>query len=515
MRLASKSLAACTFVLLACATTRADWLEASTENFVIYSDGSEASLREFATNVEQFHQTLVIVTGIKPHHFGPKLRVFVMRNGRAVRELVQSGRYTEGFYRPNLHGSIAVINRSKPDGAFDITADALLFQVYGYHFLQQHSPVAYPAWYLQGFGEYVSSAEFTPSKKIIIGKAPPNRVPSLFRDRWFKGEQFFVPPSDITEYRKLALSAQSWLLTHYLFHDPQRSKQFGAYLAAINEGKPHAESFSSTFNLPLDKIDDELRRYRDRLRNRRISLPTIDRAQLVTPAVTTRKLGAAEADGIELAVVIRPESTPENRAELAARAMEYLAKHEQNPGANLLAAEALFAACDFGRASELATRALNEEKTKQRAQVIVAAADLYRLAEQKQLTPETVKPIRTRLASANRLNPDDPMALYYFFQSYVFAGQKPTANAADGLATVLALVPQDTNVRLALGQYLAKTEQHARARVVLEPLAYGARESGPAEAARNMLAKLPPAAPKDPSQASAGADANAAGLSAQ
>jgi tetratricopeptide (TPR) repeat protein len=492
MRLASKLLAACMFALLACATARADWLEASTENFVIYSDGSEASLREFTTKVEQFDQVLRIITGIKPEHFGPRLKIYIARNERDVRELMsREMRNVAGFYTTSLRGAVAVINRSKPSSQFGISGEEVLFHEYAHHFMLQHAAVVYPAWYVEGFAEYVAGADFDKKDRIVVGKAPPNRVWSLVQEPWIKSARLFGPMSDLSERERLMLYAQGWLLTHYLFHDNRRSDQFGKFLQAMAKGESQIPAFERDLGMTLPELDKELRRYFEKLKRSKISMPTIDTSVLLVPPISIRALDAAESAGLELSIVIRDSLPPEKQTELIAKAEEYASKYANRPQALLLSAEAYFACERYAEAKALALRGLALDPSMQRAQVVAAAADMYALARDDKLTAEAAKPFRTSFVKANRANPNDPLALYYFYQSFSLAGQKPSPNAADGLAAVLSLVPQDSNVRLMLGYYLAKTNEPAKARNVLAPLAFAPHGGGASKSAQDLLAELP------------------------
>ena len=40
------------------AAAHAEWKEATTTNFIVYSEGGEAQLREFATKLEKFNYVL-------------------------------------------------------------------------------------------------------------------------------------------------------------------------------------------------------------------------------------------------------------------------------------------------------------------------------------------------------------------------------------------------------------------------------------------------------------------------
>jgi len=60
-------------------------------------------------------------------------------------------------------------------------------------------------------------------------------------------------------------NAQSWLTAHYmLIGNPQRSRQTGAYLQALTDGRPIAEAVQAAYGLSIDELDREIRGYRNR-----------------------------------------------------------------------------------------------------------------------------------------------------------------------------------------------------------------------------------------------------------
>jgi hypothetical protein len=63
-------------------------------------------------------------------------------------------------YRPSIRGSLAVIDRSKPESAWDLTGEVILFHEYTHHFMLKYAPFPYSAWYSEGFAEYYSSTKF-------------------------------------------------------------------------------------------------------------------------------------------------------------------------------------------------------------------------------------------------------------------------------------------------------------------------------------------------------------------
>jgi 3-hydroxyisobutyrate dehydrogenase-like beta-hydroxyacid dehydrogenase len=91
---------------------------------------------------------------------------------------------------------------------------------------------------------------------------------------------------------------------------------------------------------------------------------------------------------------------------------------------------------------------------------------------------------------ANRANPDDPLPLLAFYQSYKLSGAKAPKNAVEGLEAVVATLPQQTQFRqLLVGEYVAQ-RRWRDAIAALTPIANSTHESPRRKAARELLQKL-------------------------
>jgi hypothetical protein len=60
------------------APARAAWLEATSDNFIVYSDGNPAALVNFTGQVEKFDQVLRIMTGLDKPPAPVKVRIYLM-----------------------------------------------------------------------------------------------------------------------------------------------------------------------------------------------------------------------------------------------------------------------------------------------------------------------------------------------------------------------------------------------------------------------------------------------------
>ena len=105
----------CFSLLLIPATANAEWLEASSDHFVIYSDQNETVVKGFAERLERFHGAMAHVFAKPQNKPGPSNRVtvFVVSSRAKVREVTgDKDRYLVGAYVPRAGSSVAVIPRA-------------------------------------------------------------------------------------------------------------------------------------------------------------------------------------------------------------------------------------------------------------------------------------------------------------------------------------------------------------------------------------------------------------------
>jgi len=153
----------------------ARWLQAETPHFIVYSDGSEAKLREFSLLLEDYDALLRDLTGTKAEPSPNKLQVYLVRGVGQLREIRDTGPNTFGIYAASPGGIAAFAVRNDMGGRFGIEGEDVVLHEYAHHFMMQYFPYSYPAWYVEGFAEYLMTAEFTPDR-IEVGRVSPNRA---------------------------------------------------------------------------------------------------------------------------------------------------------------------------------------------------------------------------------------------------------------------------------------------------------------------------------------------------
>lgn len=481
----------CLVLLLTLAPTPsfASWYEARTKNFVVLSDGSKSQAAGFATRLERFDQILRINTGNTAVQPGAPLRVVLRRNAREVQELMWwGGKNVVGFYTAGLRGPIAVVDRSAAQSEYDLSGELVLYHEYAHHFMLQYSPFAYPVWYVEGFAEYHSSALFRPNGDVDLGRPAMSRAPSLAMDKWLPLDKLLrMTLSGEGEREVRMLYAQGWLLTHMLASDDSGRRQLNDYLVALGTGTTIEEAWQGAFGKSIAQSDKDLRAYYERLKSKGFSIRRYYAPKFDVSDVVVRELNAAETASIELDIKLRDDIHPEKRDAVWQESQALVQKYPQDAYVLTLAAETALATDRFTESAQLAERALAVDPNAQRAMVVRGASGIEPMLGAGAVVDSQIAEARRWIVRANRLDPEDPMALLYNFLSYTVRQVEPPDNALDGLRVAHSVLPQSARVTLTLGSALLARNLVPEAKRVLSPLAYAPHGSGASSTAREML----------------------------
>ncbi len=500
--------------LLLClpAAAGAEWREASSTHFLVYSEGSEQSLREFATKLEKFDKAMRLRLGFPDEDLGPgnRVTVFVVDNMAAVQRLARArGSGIAGFYSGRAGTSLAVVPRvSGSGGATDLAPATILLHEYSHHMMLQNAAAAYPAWFREGFAEFYSSARFEKDGTIGFGAAANHRAWGLVGMSPLPLELLFDPTR-----RRLSraewestIYGRGWLLTHYLTFDRARKGQLSSYLTAIQSGKKSLEAAQTAFG-DLKALDRELKTYL----NRRLIPYLPMKAELLTiKPVALRTLRPGEAAIMDLRMRSRVGVTKDDAARVARDMRKAAAPWPNDPAVQAALAEAEFDAGDLDAAEAAAARAIAADPKNVDA-LTYRAMVAFERAEAAKATDETVwKAVRVLIGKANRADPDDPRPLILYYRSFGEQGVAPSRLAVEGLLQAFALAPQDVGLRMNAARQLLVDGKAAEARRALTPLAYDPHGGTFGQAIAAVIAKLDSSGAKAALEAWDSADKEAA-----
>ena len=306
-------LIALALLVLTPASARAEWRRADSPHFVVYSDGSERSLRDYTTKLERFDALLGSTFGRTPTQDIRKLPVYLVADDRALRIAQPSlPDGITGYYTSSENDIFAILVRGK--------SDDILLHEYSHHFMAKNSDGRYPGWLSEGFAEYFATATVSDRGKATFGLPDPGRQYALQQNRWLPMDQLLRAKGSFDIEDRTARSmyyAQSWALTHWLLADTARKQNVAAYLTAINGGQDAVAAWQAIFGITPEQLTTQLRAYaRGRLYYAELDVPpfapeiTVTRLSpaadtVLRPMINARSPNPADIDGPALLATLR------------------------------------------------------------------------------------------------------------------------------------------------------------------------------------------------------------------
>jgi tetratricopeptide (TPR) repeat protein len=472
-------------LLLAPSLARADWHEATSEHFVVYSDDTPARVQQYAERLERFDRALRYITGTPDKRRSPlsRVTVYMVEDVATIQKLAGST-FVAGFFQSRASGPVAFAPR-RTSGPLD--AQTILLHEYGHNFMFSNWPdVVFAPWFVEGFAEFVGTAIFRGNGDLVLGKNPDHRSWSIDKSNHMPAELLVkLDQGKLDEYQRSALYARGWLLTHYLLMDKERSKQLADYIVAVNSGKSIDEATRALGN--ISQLDGRLNGY-----FKRPALPSIvlTSKDVLPGTVTIRRVSAAEA-AIMPARILSSNGVSEKTAPgVAALARRLAAPFPNDAAAQNELAEAEFDAGNYAAAEAAADRAMATDPKSIHALLYKGMAQAE-AAKKAGVTDDTRwKAIRGWFIRANKLDTEYPEPLIQYYESFGAAKQKPSKAAVGGLLYAYALAPYDLGLRLKAGRVLLTEGETKAARVAFEPIAYGPHYGNLSTQARAIIDAL-------------------------
>jgi len=479
----------CAALLWCCACVPAQgavWREATSEKFVVYSDGNEKALVGFTEQVEKFDQVMRLMTGLKAPASRLKLRIYLVANGTQVRSLMpRPERYTAGFYYVTMEGAIAVVSRERAGNQFDMSGQTVLLHEYAHHFMAQYFPTAYPAWYREGFAEYFSTTQINDDGSVAVGRIAMHRVPGLVYGKWLTPTQLMDSSlAQLDSEQRGQFYAQGWLVTHYMHRESKSRQQLSQYLELRAGGMAHAEALQQAFGLNDEQLGKALQQY---YLKGKFPYIRIDKSNLTTPQVTVRQLPPAEGAMLLLGARAQMGVEKSAQADFLTQVRQEAARYAADDTAQLVLADTEAAFGDRAVARKLYEALVAKDPPNRRALLGLGFLILADRQEDLEAQRTAYRQVRRLAARANRLMADDPAALLLFYMSFSADENGANDNARQGLLAAHGNLPQNWPAAVMLaGEYLhdAQPEQAIQ---LLKPIAYEPHGGGRSQQAQQWI----------------------------
>jgi len=466
---------------------QAKWLRAETAHFVLYSDGPESNLRNFAADLEDFDSLLRMAHGMDPSAPPPrKLDIYLVGGNKDLkRSWPGATDYVAGVYRASLGDIYAVAIRGERGSG---NGQRFLFHEYVHHFMMQHFAAAYPAWLVEGYAEYFGATRIEDTL-IEVGVAPQGRAANLANNTWISLSTIaaVAPPSRTgngPDRVRGMYYAQSWLLTHYMLSDPARKARLGDYLLAIGRGEDPVKSLETALGMDLVSAEKALKQYlraTPGIRYKRTARPPADIVVTALPPSADALLLEAQ----RLKSGVPASERPAFLAEIRERAARF-------PGdrlADLTLARAEITFGDRSAGEAILTRRIATDARDADALWLMALSRIFAGDADRPRRAALYSEAGPWLGKAFAVDQNRYQILYNYAQSRSMTPDYPTDNTLTVLLKAHELAPQVAPIRLSAARALMKRGRFPAAIALLTPLANNPHGGALAEAAERLIAQ--------------------------
>ena len=458
-----------------------DWYRIDTPDFELLSDLQPPDAQALADRLTRFR--LAVRSVLREQYWpGPPVRIIAFRDPRDFRRVFSLGRIS-GFTLSSISRYTLAFG---PDGRRGYASRALTaFHEYTHYLLHNRQPMHYPAWYEEGYANFLSTVQTT-RDGVVVGHVPPIERRRMARSRLTVAE--LLNERFLTDWKRRDLEdiyLKAWLLVHMLQHGhlaglPPFHERVPEMLAMIDAGTPSAAAVEASLGMDLPAVERLLGAYSGRALPTRVLdvdvehetpldvqpvTPTESRQALADAALATNNNGYASQlyrqvlkenpDDIDALVGLSAATDdPERSLEAVRRALSLDANH---PGANIRMAQISAGGCD-------------QETLDRCFSIFRKTAGFYRRAV--------------------RSDPDSVEAAFGLGVTYLHVGQP--GNALGYLRVAYLHAPWTPSVNLFLGEAYRMTGDVERARVHLEKAMHWHRQERWRERAAQALSMIEP-----------------------
>ena len=452
----------------------AAWQQASSKHFIIYGDMPTEEMKVYAEKLEKFDAAARLIRSMKDPTIGDgnRVQVLVVSSMLDVNRLYGSAEAGVGGYYMGLVSGPIIVTPEKirrlNTRTDKIDPEAVFFHEYTHHLQLQSTQRPMPMWLSEGFAEFMGSPLFGDDGSISIGAAPAMRAEQLIKGRW-------APISDLLEGDAFRLGqagfgiqnyAQGWLLNHYLAFEPSRKGQTEKYVAGIERGENALSSARAAFG-DLGKLEQEMRSY---LSRKSLPIVKIDSSKLTIPPVTVTPMSAGASEVMPYRIHAKTGYGSVSTGHVAGKVRDIAKRYPNDPIVLRTLAEAEFDDKNYDAAIAAADSVLAIEP-KQTEALIYKGRGLLAKAK-KANDPALFSAARKAILAANKVDPEDPEALYLYYRTYRAANQAAPQDAVDALRYSTILAPQDYYPAIQLVAELLRRNDGKGAAEALKPLAY-------------------------------------------
>ncbi len=432
------------------------WVQMESPNFTIYSTLSRGPTEELLRRLEIVHALFFGVADERPASRVPT-SIFAVKSASDLEALGWDTDRFRGLFVSGIRRNIILVRSSGDGDEFET-----IVHEYVHYLLHSTSRFPFPAWYHEGYAEYISKSEISPTN-INIGRKDKWHLTNLSQERWLPWEDVLDSArlQSLERQDRRMFYAQAWLLVHYLYSRPDGTQHvvdsMKRYGTLLQEGADEITAFEDAFGMTMEELEDTLRSYERRGRFHFVRLPVAPLLTDFEPVESPVSRGAIAVEmGTMLARVERYNTfSKEERLDAARRLFDVAASDQESMArAEMGIGRILAQSGDPDGAEEWIISAASLAANDPHVQLDAASYYLDRAADG---DTEAVKSAEPYLRRASQIDNTSPEFAFTLGRYLLMTGESERGIRA--LETAARLAPADNSTRFVLAQAYADNGQ--------------------------------------------------------
>lgn len=500
------------------------WFRIESQHLIVYSDSDPGEVIELVNNLERLDYLLRLY--FKPFLVRktnePKLTLYFENRLSWAPGLGEIPFNTVGLVDSCVSGTQAFtfnLGRMWNSSNSSLLTDEgnltqwTIFSLYSQNFLERHTDIRGPEWFIQGVGAYFGGVRFT-DDQMAVGRAAGtsadimkaldygngnlifltydqvlrNEVPQGFFDHLKSGKVGTAPYLAQWEFM-----SRSFNLVHYMLSSAENRDKMAQYLDAVNNGSDGGVAFADVFGLTGSTLATTMWYYR----RVHMKVTKVDFPELPAARIDFTRLSRLEGNFVLDNAALKACPTPENGKNLLLRVQRAAADAHAVDFAQLTLSRAQIEWGNPSDALPYLTTAVGRDPNNEEFHYLLGLANLKLAEGAVENKHALLAEARISLAQAALLAPGRPDMSYALFRAGIFDTETPPEKA---LPLAINTWRQGHDVpafaRLAALAY-ARLGDAAGAYRAFNTLARNGRDSGNASWAMGWLNRLEKGVEKD------------------
>lgn len=289
----------------------AEWKRLDSPHFTLTTNIGTAPATRYLEQLEAFCWLALQVLGAdgKGARAQARFEIALMQGQAALKAVYPNlPDHAVGAYTYCAEGTLAVGSYEGRRRGQDFN-QIVLQHDYAHHLMFQYATGGYPAWFVEGFAEYMATAS-AQEGQVSLGGMYHARSDTLLSGAWLPYEDvlgWHLRPNPANDVEVQFFYAQSWLLAHYMLSDGTRARALADYHARVAAGEDPVAAFEPATGIPVAELRKLLHAYSFGVPRFAVPADDLPRVRIeVTPLGAARGRGAGRGARARAAISSRP-----------------------------------------------------------------------------------------------------------------------------------------------------------------------------------------------------------------